>query len=484
MTHSLVVDLANSLKPEEAVAFKKFLQSEFFNQDVNVQDLERLYDLIQQAKETGDEAVLEKENAYSVVFPGKPWVRNKLEKLASDLNKMFRTFLLTRRYFAEDNDMQSQLDWLKELRQRGLSNRYQHATEKYRKDLKGEHFESLNRYYYQQELAKEEHEWHSQYHIKGDLKLTELIEYVDNYHATYRTELLNRLLLQHKHTVLENTSIELIGQPWEVSPKKLQQSPLLQITWSIHQLLKAISPDDASFHALMQMIKKYESSLHPEEVRAFYTYLRNLCTILIDLGHVSFFAVLHEIQKDNLVRGYFYIDGKILPFACLSIIQMACRVNATTWALEFLEAHKDRIFDDNDEREYYRVNLALCLFAEKKYDDALEQLNFDSTFSSYHLIARRLELKIYYEMQSDLLPYKIDAFSMFIRRTGQKVFSPDVFELNLNFVNLLRQLSQSTDLLDNGRSDRLTQRIHAKTKVAERLWLLEKAAALARTNKK
>lgn len=250
-------------------------------------------------------------------------------------------------------------------------------------------------------------------------------------------------MVQHKHTVLDQTILEDLQHQWLVPELKKVRSHFLQITWEIYALLKDENPSVFALQQLQQKIIDTEEKLNPEDTKAFYTYLRNLCNIFIDLGHIEFFPVLHEIPKDNLSLGYYYFDGKILPNACLNITQNAIKVGAIDWAKQFIEAHKDLIIGDNEAGEYYRLNLSLCLFADKRYEEALDLIYFDAEFSFYHLMARRLELRIYYEMRSELLPFKIDAFSMFIRRTGQKVFSKDQYELNINFINFLRQLSLS-----------------------------------------
>ena len=484
MTNSLVHDLASSLKPDEVESFRIFLQSEFFNRDFNVVELTTLFEVMQKALVSGDLETLQKDTLYGLVFPDRPWIRNKLEKLASDLNKMLRMFLLTQRYLNPENELNQQLDWLKELRAKGLATRHQHVLDKAKKEIEIKNIESLEQYYYRQQLAQEEYEWRSLYNTKGDMKLPELIGHVDDYYYVYRTELMNRLLLQHRHSNLEAHVIAMIQKPWIVPEAQLNNSVILRITWSIHLLLKDENPSIEAFQDLLSYLKSQESILIPWEIKAFYTYLRSLCSIFIDHGHDAFFFVLHELQKDNLDRGYFYFEDKIFPHSCLSITQIAIVVGAIEWGKQFVEAHKNRIFGDGEEREYYKLNLAICYFAEKEYDAALETMLLHTPFSTYHLMARRLELKCYFELRSDLLPYKIDAFSMFIRRAGQRVYSKDTEELNLNFVNALRQIHLSTDISDPTRSQRLTKRINAKKMIAERKWLLEKAAELGRNTKK
>lgn len=485
MIHSLTYDLASSLKQEEIVAFKLFLHSDYFSKEFNVMELETLFDMLQKAISDGDLERLDKEHLYPLVFPAKPVIRNKLEKLASDLNKNIRQFLLIRRYFREENDLNQQLDWLKELRERGLANRHQHVFEKVKKDVQQDFVKSLLHYQHLQLIAQEEYEWQNVFNnVKGDMRLSELVGHVDNYYYAYRTDLVNRLLLHQRRATVESKVLVLLEQPWSPPAVILENSDLLQISWAIYQLLRDENPSTTEVQKLHELILSKEETLGSEEIRDFYTYLRSICAILIDHGDTEFLPELHKLQKDNLKRGYFYFEGKIIPQSCINITQTAIKVGAIDWVKQFLETHKDKILGDGKDKEYYRLNLAICLFAEKKYDEALGVILFDNSLSQYHIMARRLELQIYYELRSDLLPYKIDAFSMFIRRAGQKVYSKDLQELYLNFVNALRQIYLSTDVSDPTRSERLTKRINAKKMIAERKWLLEKAAELGRNNKK
>jgi hypothetical protein len=49
----------------------------------------------------------------------------------------------------------------------------------------------------------------------------------------------------------------------------------------------------------------------------------------------------------------------------------------------------------------------------------------------------------YYELNSELLPYKLDAYKMFISRASHKLIPPQIKDYNTNFVNLLLQIVAS-----------------------------------------
>jgi hypothetical protein len=254
----------------------------------------------------------------------------------------------------------------------------------------------------------------------------------------------------------------------------IEEAPILLILEKIQQLLMQKPPLVSGYQSLTALLKEHESSIEPSLLSEFYTYLRNYCVILIDNGYTEFVQVMHDLQIDNLKRGYFYTGGKIGFNSLLNITQTAIRLNRTSWVKKFLEEHKDRIIGENENRDFYRMNLALCFFAEKKYEEALENIPFGSSYSFYHVMSRRLELKTYYEMNSELLPSKIEAFKMYVSRAGRKSFSANLFELLTNFGNFVLQLSQSRPG-DKKRSEQLMARIQSKKLVGERVWLMEKA---------
>ena len=83
-----------------------------------------------------------------------------------------------------------------------------------------------------------------------------------------------------------------------------------------------------------------------------------------------------------------------------------------------------------------------------------------------------MELKAYFETDSELLPYRVDSYKMYVSRASKKVISPKIKELEKNFVNILLQLSQSP-ISDKERFKKIRRRIQDKIHIAEKTWLLE-----------
>ncbi len=474
MINSYLLEVIKALEPAERKEFALLLESPNFNKGANAKELKHLYQIIFDAAPKFPDTLLNKEFVYFQVFSDATVVPGKLEKLMAELNKMIRLYALTQNYLLESNERQQQIDWAAWLRNRGVLGRSRQVTTKLKEQNEYGKIASLAQFKSNFLIAEEQHEWESIYNqAKGDLKIPQLICTLDLFFHTYRTELLNRYLLQKKATKLPE--IEYLENE---STEYLDNSILLNITKHIHRILHSDIPAKDEIQDLVQLLQVNEAKLSAQSLVQFYSYLRNACNLMINGGHLEFYPILHEINKDNLSRGYFFVNGGITPHVYLSLIQTATRAKDNVWALAFIKLYKRKIIGGDEHQFFYRINMTQYYFAEGKFEEALSIIPDAPSTDYYHQMVRRLELKIYYELDSDLLIFKLDALRKFIERTARKTLAPNVRELNLNFLNILLQISQSSSK-DKTRSARLVQRIEQKKLLADRAWLLEKAEELA-----
>lgn len=476
MKNTYLVEVISVLSTEEQQDFSQFLANSFYNKGGQSNELQHLYAVILAAAPEYADAVLEKNLVYNRVFPGKDFIEGKLEKLMTDLNKLLRKFLLTKTILEQEDSIDNQLTWIRWLREHGMESRFQQAVNKIKTKIQSR--ESLDSYQLTFQLAKEEHEWASTYNrIKGDLNIANLLLQLDLYYYNYRTELSNRFLLQEKagKIIIQDQLQTPLNQ---LPPQSLsQKSALLLITQKINILFNQEAPEEQAFQAMVELIDQHKDALAYQTVAELYAYIRSLCVLLIDNGHLNFVKVLHDIHKQNVKDGYLLAQGKMGANTYLNLVQIAIRAKETDWAIQFTEEYKNLITDGDETRFFYKYSLACCLFANKQYDKALDLLVDPPPSPYYHLMVRRLELKIYYEQDSELLPYKIDAFRKYLERTAPKSVSTQNNDMNMNFVSMLSQISQSPRK-DAKRAARLVDRINAKKAIGERSWLLEKAREL------
>jgi hypothetical protein len=292
--------------------------------------------------------------------------------------------------------------------------------------------------------------------------------------------LLNRLLLQQKAaSLLIPESIKPLIEESRVPTKYLNESPSIRINYEIFNLLKKKEPAPFDIRTLFDLLLLHEEKIHPTNLREFYTYLRNLCVLISHLffDNEEIRVTLFELYKDNLKRGYLHFEGKLSPNVYLAVSVAAVRVNQFDWALEFIEKYKSELYGENEDQDFYRLNKANYLFGVGKFSECLDYIPATSPLVNYLLVGKRLELKALFELRSDLLSYKLDAFKMFLNRTSQKLLSGSSRQTYVDFANLLTQITTSLPG-DQKRAERVIKRIEENTQSAEWRWLLTKAKEL------
>lgn len=479
MENAYLLELIRTLGAEEQEELPGFVDSPYFNRGKHAAILPALLRIILEMTTKPDGTAPDKRGVYHLLFPGQDFVEGKLDKVMAELNKLVRTFLLVRRYLGPDNTFQQSLDLAGILRERGLTARYKQSLSKLEKYQENVAHRTAQYFYDQFLLELEIHEWQNTFNqSRGDVHIPVVVRNLDVFFLIYRLELLNRFLLQQKVAKVEMPcGLDWPFQESEFPDHYLNESVVLLITYKIYHLLRRNELSVAAFQELIDLLTAHEREIGPTLLRQFYTYARNFCVLLLNSGSHELATVLHHLQKDNLARGYLYYEGKLSPSTYISVATVAIRVRNPDWALQFVEAHREKVIGDNETLDFYRLNRANCLFALGRYAEALDVMPNTSPYVEYLLIIRRLELKILYETRSELLPYRIDAFKMFLSRASRKFLIRSRREYHNNFVNLLQQLTHSTPN-DAPRAERLIRRITSRKSVADRDWLLEKARQL------
>jgi hypothetical protein len=473
MAFTYLLEIIKTLPSKKQQEMVVFLSSGLFNRSKHTAEIAQLYQIILGTAPGFSEDLLNKDQICLQIFGESTLVPGRLEKVIAGLNKYLRSFLLIQQYCSESNEDVQQIDWARWLRTNGFAEPAQKVILKLKNKKDTEQAESLEHYYSKLLIAEEGHEWESTHNqAKGDLDIPKLLFSLDQYYHNYRAELQNRYRLQQKATQLPDLGLA------EASMKSSQgESILLQITQKIGELLSKELPSAEEFKDLMQLLHRNAGSLSLSTLAQFYGYLRSAFTLLINAGHTSLLPLFHEVHKDNLERGYFFVHGKISIHSYLNLVRVAILSKEYEWAKKFTEDYKDLIIGGDEGRFFYKLNITECFFAEGRFKDAIDHLPEASSSTYYHHMVRHLELKIYYELRSDLLLYKIDAFRKYTERTMHKTISSNLWAMELNFLNILIQLNQSP-LKNKARSARLIARIESKKALADRVWLLEKAREL------
>lgn len=479
MVNSKLLELIKSFSPEEKDAFILFLNSPYFVR-VGAAEMIRYFNYMVNLSSVNQEAQHYKEALHQAVYPEKPWSEARLERASTRLYQLAIQFLKTQYYLLPDNELHQELEMAVVFRKRNMVALYIKQMMALKKKAAEIKQESTKNYLFKYQIAYEEHVWQSlTNNLKTDLAIADLLDNLDLFYHNERTEMLNRFSLHQKMGNPKTSETLKLALDADLAPSFLdQRSPLLLIRKKIRESFFLSEPDRENFENLTTLLKTHEHSLAADVTGDLYSFLRSYCTYLISTGQVDLQVTLHEIQKDNLKKGYFHFKGKINPINFSNITRVALGINQVQWAKEFVESNRKKILTESELEEVYKLNLALCLFEEKKFEQALSNILYSFHSNVLFWVARRLELRIHFELQSDLLPYRIESFRKYIQRTGRKNASGLDMEANANFIHVLLQLAQSA-AKNAKRSESIIRRIYKKKLIAERKWLLEKAYELA-----
>ncbi|MFN0215011.1 MAG: hypothetical protein ACKVT2_12215 [Saprospiraceae bacterium] len=465
-----LIDIIKSFGKEDEQKIFDFLDSPFFNQGVIVPELKALYMAIRQAAPDYSKTQLDSNTIYNAVFPGKPFVEGKLDKLMSDLKKQLRLYALANEYFSEKNEVEQQIAWAAWLRKKNLRERFHQAIDKLKKRKA---VESVEEFHILLKIATEEFEWEREHNsFLGDLGIPRLIRQLDLYYFTFRTDLSSRILLQQQVANLSRLEISNKEETdFETS------SVLLALLKKLNFLLQKETLNASDFQTFTDLLKNNQSKLPADVLKGYLAFLRSICTMLINNGHLEYVPILHQIHRNSLAEGDLLFDNKIENNSFLNIVQIAIRANEVQWAEDFIEEYKNRIYGGDEDGFIIQYSVASCLFAEGRFVETLDHIPLEPSSTFYQLMTRRLELKAYYELDSELFSYKLDAFRKFIERTAPKSITTNLRKMNLNFIYILTQLIQSPKK-DRSRAEKILKRIEEKTVICDRAWLMEKANAL------
>lgn len=481
MEQSQLVELIKILSPDEKGQVLEFAQVSFFNHGRMKEQVIPFLIFCFQREWSQLDTKLDKKKLFATFFPQQNFVEGKVDKLMVDANKVIRAFLQTQYYFREENNFNQIFDFAEIERLRGLESRHKKNLLRLQKIQEEANCKNASFFKQQFTLDYAFHDYESLYNQKkGHLNIPRTLEALESYYWINRLALLNRFLLQQKIANIERSKlIENLLDLSDISTDLVGDLPVLKINYLIFTILSKPNPEPSDARLLFDHLLLYENIIDAEGLREYYTYLRNICALVLvtRFDNEEMNNTLHELYVDNLARGFLHYEGKLHPSKYLAITENAARVKRYDWALNFITKYKDEIIGENESRDIYRLNLANYYFCVGEFSKCLENIPATSSFIDYQMHGKRLELKSLYETSNDLLYYKLDAFKMFLSRTSQKLFSEHFRLSHTNFANFLTQII-SAPPGDHKRAERIIDRLHTKKQTAEWRWLLAKAQEL------
>lgn len=259
--------------------------------------------------------------------------------------------------------------------------------------------------------------------------------------------------------------------------------PAIRIYLGVYELLGSPA-EEGALEALRLQLGEAGGVFGQEEKYTLYSYLLNYCVKQINSGATRYYRPVFDLYRDMLGQGALLRHGRLSQWAYANIATTGIRLKEYDWTGDFIQQYRDALPEEG-RHTAYTYNLANLRFEQKRYDEALLLLQgvvFTDAF--YHLAAKLMQLKIYYEKgEAEPLLSLLEATRIYLKRNRQ--LSEYQQASNQQFLRLLQRvfaLKEDRRRIDarnwQRRRQALLSRIQSSQPLANKDWLNEAFAAL------
>lgn len=482
MRQSRLFELLRTFSKEERLRLRLFAASPYFSRGEWAGQLSALLEFCLASLDNDSGSVPERAEAYAALFPGEASVAGKLEKRMSALYGLAQQFLITELYFLPENEPDHQMALAQELQKRGLNTRSRAALKAARQLL--EHAVQHDSVYYAKQLKLAGQETTQAFITpskSGKIPLNRNFETLFLFYHTVKQDLalsFQSLVSRYAYQPSALTLRILNEEP--LPPEFLDSNPFLYFSSFYLALLNRAEPDMDNFNRFIRELRQQEGLLSTYDVQNCWTIARNLLIIWWNSSKKKEIAQLYlDISLENASRGYLSYHGKIHPYSLESVCRMALESGRFDIAYGFVREQRGKISGETEDEPYFRHNMTRYYLHTGDFEKALDELPHSIPDNSVQLNSKILEIQILYELDSELLPYRMDALRIFLNRSGPRIHSPQRLKMVRDFLNFLAQIRRCPPG-NARRAETIAARIKSIPPVTEYYWLLDKVAEQGR----
>ncbi len=468
MKETKFLELVGSLSEKDFRRLGEFLRSPFFNK---TQAVISLYSYLQKIYPYFEK--IELADISQKIF-GSPKKQPKVKSLISEFCKLTEKFFI--QVALEENDLYLECSLLKYYSENNLIKNFEALQKKISKSLPKD-FDKDESYYYNNgliELAK--------FHFKlerNEEKLPDDIETVSNeidlHFVITKLNMLHFLYYYKKSNSKSEADLNFsqeILQYIESNSKTLKKDhPNIYLKFLV--LMTIWKPDEEQYyHELKSFVFLKLQNLSLGNAEYFISALMNYTLEKCNEGHAKFQQERFEIYR--LTEKNFIF--KKLPFVnhidFQNAISASIGVNNIKFAENFFFEYKNKLIPEF-KKDTISLAKAQILFAQKKYDEALNIINrIDYLNSIFYLKSKILQSKIYY-MQKEMNAqfYLIDSVKHYLKRNEDKISKNSYTLYWKYFLYLQRMINTSSKT--KSKLLELRYDLEHEQNIASKEWLLE-----------
>ena len=476
MYKAKIIDILGYFSARERSLFRDFVFSPFFNKNEKVR---RLCDLILKDAPDFQDQTLEKRNAFQHVFGGKVYNELQINNIISDLLQLAYSFLAQKAMTYHPQFEKNYL--LEELLNRDAydhidrsARRYQHLQEK---------SSFRNHQYFYDEYALYE-KLDRNFLVQPKRRFDENLQLEnDNLDLYYLSNKLRIACDMASRNIVikagyECHFIDELLAYYEKDYKSFQSIPALYIYYNVLQMLK--EDENEKHYKKLKKALKDNSELFPKtELWILYKYALNYCIKKINSGKSRYYHEILDLYKVLLEHKIIFHNGFITQWTFKNIITVGIRLEEFEWTENFILQYESYLLSE-EKFNAVTYNRAALFSARKEYKKALQELhNVEFTDSSYHLGAKIIQIKSYYELEeTEALFALIETFRKYLLRNRdladyRKKANSNMLKLTKSIYQL-KTVGQTMNTSGFNRKRRMIkEKLDAIDPVANKDWLEE-----------
>ena len=464
MQKSVLAEIVRSLSRKEVREVQKWLQSPAHNQR---QDVVRLFEHLVKNSAQPEEKGIEKERAWSAIFPNQAYDDAYMRQVMYFLLKVLEEYLV----FVEHTSdrVRYQITLARIYRQRKLEKSYKQA---YR--LASDHLDNQplrNDYYLLHKffLAQEEHEYKMSITQNASVNLQETADALENWFLEERLKVSKDMLAHHRiyQTITYDHGLldKVLAYTEE---KKLLKEPAIAVYYYIYMAFTHPT-EEIYFDRLEYLIHHQINCFHHAETRTLYLAAINYCTAKINQGLLDYCRRVLKFYRSAMEKEILLENNVITRYTFGNAVAAAIKVGEFDWAEQFIERFQ-KFLEEKERHSIVNFNFSRIYFEKGDYNKAQQLLmQFEYDDMLLNIIAKTMLLKIYYE-QDELDAFESLLESMRIYLQRKEALDPARKTAYKNMISLMKKLMHLNPY-SKVQKEKLRELVGATNPLMERDWL-------------
>ncbi len=476
MHNTKLIELLRTLNLKEFSRFRAYVHAPFFNKN---KKLKALIDHILRFSPDFMHPQLNKKAIYPYIFGEQSYNEIQLNNLISDLLQLLYGFLSHLQY--QQRPQYQKYLLLEELLNRDRPKHIERNAQRF-KNIQAKSEIRNYEYFHHEYLLYEKLDQSVVRHAKRsfDKNLQLQSDNLDLYFFSNKLRIAcdmasRNIVIQAGYSC---DFLDDILNYYENNYRSFQSFPALSIYYKVLKMLET-EDNEQAYLDLKADLQQHQHLFPKLELWTLYKYAINFCIKKINSGKGYYYEELLELYKVLLENEIIFPNGYLSQWTFKNIITVGIRLEAFEWTELFISQYEKFLLPE----EHFNAstyNRAALFSARKDYQQALQTLhNVEFTDSSYHLGAKIIQLKSYFELEeTEALYALIEAFRKYILRNRdiseyRKKANNNMLKIAKGIYQLKVNGSAMTTSAYNQKRKNLQQKLNELNPIANKDWLNE-----------